>query len=74
MHIPKGLVSIIELLDAQNFSINADQQAENAIFDFVIDLMEVERSMGKFWFMRSGQEKEDWYRSAEKYMNENNRK
>ena len=68
----KGLVSIIELLDAQNFSINADQQAENAVFDFEIDLMEIDRAMGKFWFMRSAEEKEDWYRTAEEYMKNDN--
>lgn len=45
-----GAVSILHLLDAQNQSFNADQAAANATYDFLLDLMEVERAIGRFDF------------------------
>ena len=44
----RGAVSIIDLLDAQNVAVNADLQATNAVYDFLIDLMEAERANTHF--------------------------
>lgn len=47
----RGTVSIVDLLDAQNASLVADQTASNAIYDYLQDLMELQRSMGGFVFL-----------------------
>lgn len=44
----RGIKSIIELLDAQNQALVANQKAANAVYDFMIDLMTVQRNMGQF--------------------------
>lgn len=45
----RGIKSIIDLIDAQNQSLVADQLASNSVYDFLIDLMRVQRSLGKFF-------------------------
>jgi len=45
----RGIKSIIDLIDAQNSALVADQQAANAVYDFLIDLMAVQRSLGNFF-------------------------
>ena len=47
----KGVVSVIDLLDAQNASLQADEAAANAVYDFLIDVMNMQRSVGQFDFM-----------------------
>ncbi len=47
----KGVVSIIDLLDAQNASLQADEAAANALYDFLIDIMGAQRSVGQFDFL-----------------------
>ncbi len=44
----QGIKSIIDLLDAQNQSLNAELDSANAVYDFLIDFMEVQRSVGMF--------------------------
>jgi outer membrane protein TolC len=61
----RGVVSIIELLDAQNAALAADQAAANAVYDFFIDLMEVQRSVGSFDFFLSDEEKDRWFERLE---------
>ncbi len=53
----QGTVSILHLLDAQNAAFQADQVAANAVYDFLVDLMEMERSTGRFEFFMDKQEK-----------------
>jgi len=57
----RGAISIIDLLDAQNAALNADEQATNAIYDFLIDLMEVERASGRFQLMMTAEESATWF-------------
>ncbi|MEM6453535.1 MAG: TolC family protein [Acidobacteriota bacterium] len=48
----QGAVSVIELLDAQNAALIADEAASNAVYNFLIDLMNVQRASGRFDFFR----------------------
>jgi outer membrane protein TolC len=57
----RGLVSIIDLLDAQNSALIADRNAENAVYDFLVDWMNVERAAGRFDFLMTQSEREDWF-------------
>jgi len=46
----RGVVSILDLLDAQNAALIADEAAANAVFDFLVDLMNLQHSLGRFDF------------------------
>ncbi|HEB69949.1 MAG TPA: hypothetical protein ENI88_10070 [Desulfobulbus sp.] len=64
----QGIKSIIDLLDAQNQSLAADQTAANAVYNFLIDLMGVQRAMGSFILFQPEQERKDWLQRAEQFM------
>ena len=42
----KGLLSVLDLLDAQNAALVASEAAANATYDFLVDYVEVERAAG----------------------------
>jgi len=45
-----GTLSVTNLLDAQTASLVAEQSAANAVYAFLIDLMNLQRSIGQFDF------------------------
>ena len=49
-------MSIVDLIDAQRNALVAEQRSANAVYDFLIDLMEVERAAG---FLSSVTSEED---------------
>jgi outer membrane protein TolC len=61
----RGVVSIIDLIDAQNAALVADQGAANAVYDFLIDLMNVQRAIGRFDFFASAEERQAWFERLE---------
>jgi len=63
----RGVISIIDLLDAQNAALVADQVAANAVYDFLVDLMRVQRAIGQFDFFLSVEEREGWFQRLEAY-------
>jgi outer membrane protein TolC len=63
----RGLVSIIELIDAQNAALVADSVAASSVYDFFIDLMEVQRAVGRFDFFLGPQQREDWFGRLEEF-------
>jgi outer membrane protein TolC len=65
----RGLVSIVDLLDAQNASLRSDQAAENAVYDFLIDWMDVERAAGRFDFLMTQAEREEWFQRLQEFFN-----
>ncbi|NKB36085.1 MAG: hypothetical protein GKR93_02800 [Gammaproteobacteria bacterium] len=62
-----GSVSLIELIDAQNAALSAELSAANAIYDFLLDLMEVQRAIAQFDFFMSPDERRQWYEDIESY-------
>ncbi|TKG90420.1 hypothetical protein EYV94_23735 [Puteibacter caeruleilacunae] len=54
----QGLIDVINLIDAQNSLLQSELSATNAIYQFIIDFLTVERSIGKFYFLASEEEKE----------------
>ncbi|ABA90238.1 periplasmic substrate-binding protein and efflux pump, RND family, outer membrane protein [Syntrophotalea carbinolica DSM 2380] len=64
----RGVVSILELLDAQNASLIAEQSAANAVYDFLLDLMAVQRSLGQFDFFLSAGQREQWFQRLELFL------
>lgn len=64
----QGIKSIIDLLDAQNQSLSADQIAANAVYNFLIDLMGVQRAMGLFVLFQPESERDAWMQRAQQYL------
>ncbi len=63
----RGKVNVIDLIDAQDASLAADQRAANAVYDFLIDLMKVQRAAGRFNFFMTVRQKKDWRDRLEQY-------
>jgi len=63
----QGTAPIIQLIDAQNQSVVAELDAANAVFDFLVQLMRVERAMGRFAFLVDGDQTSDFFRRLEDY-------
>jgi outer membrane protein len=63
----RGVVSIIDLLDAQNAFLVAGQVASNAVFDFLIDVVSVKRAAGCLSFFESAEEREAWFQRLTAY-------
>lgn len=64
----RGAVTIIELIDAQNQALVADQAAANSIYAFLIDYVEVERSIGKFYSFDFRDEWDDFFGRARTFV------
>jgi outer membrane protein TolC len=49
----RGVADAIDLLDAQNASLVADQVYANAVYQFMIDIVQIQRAAGRFYFLES---------------------
>ncbi|MDX1389573.1 MAG: TolC family protein, partial [Acidobacteriota bacterium] len=67
----RGLVSIIDLLDAQNSALVTEEFAANAEYDFLIDLMDLQRATSRFDFFESSAGRDAWFDRLEAYFEEN---
>ncbi|MEW6143710.1 MAG: TolC family protein [Thermodesulfobacteriota bacterium] len=65
----RGVVSILDLLDAQNAALSADLNAANSVYNFLIDLMNVQRASGRFDFFTSPQERDELFRMLDDFYN-----
>jgi outer membrane protein TolC len=63
----RGVVSIVDLLDAQNSAVVSEQRASNAIYNFLKDLMELERSISRFDFFQSADEQAQWIKRLQAF-------
>ena len=63
----EGAVDILKLLDAQNQALTVDLDAANAVFDHLIDLMAVQRAVGRFDYFRSPQERDSFLRNLDAF-------
>ncbi|HEY7481248.1 MAG TPA: TolC family protein, partial [Gemmatimonadales bacterium] len=53
----RGAASITTLIDAQSAALDASESAANAVHDFLLDLMQVERAMGRFGVLQSAEDR-----------------
>ena len=60
----QGIKTIIDLLDAQNQSLSADLDAANAVYNFLIDFMGVQRAIGEFVIFMPEDAKKEWIARA----------
>jgi len=63
----RGAVSIIDLLDSQNAFLVSDEGAQNAVYDFLIDLMRVQRAIGKFEFFLSQDDRTSFFQRLDAF-------
>ncbi len=66
----KGVVSISDLLDAQNNALNARLAAVNAEYEFLQDYMVLMRSAGDFNPILNGKYSADWFNRLHKFFKE----
>ena len=64
----RGAVSILDLLDAQNAALVAEESAANAVFNFLTDLMNLQRSTGQFDFFLNQPGKDAWFERLKNYV------
>ncbi|MEM9077268.1 MAG: TolC family protein, partial [Bacteroidota bacterium] len=57
----EGAVNIVQLLDAQNNYLNAQLARTNAVYNFLINALQLERFMG-YYFILNTKEKNDEFR------------
>ena len=55
----RGAVSILSILDAQNSALRADVVAANALYDFLIDYLSLQRAIGKVDILMTPEERND---------------
>jgi outer membrane protein TolC/ABC-type uncharacterized transport system substrate-binding protein len=66
----RGTVPILDLLDAQNAALRAEEASANAIYDFLIDFMEVERASGRFHIFESAETRREWLERVDRFFQE----
>ena len=62
----KGAVSIVNFLDAQNAALVAGTFAENAVYEFFIDLIISERASGNYTILMDPGERQQWIKEFQK--------
>ena len=65
-----GVVGILSLLDAQNQALVADLGAASAVYQYLSDLMTVQRAAGRFDFFRSPQDRQDFLNRLSQFYTE----
>lgn len=68
----EGRNTIADLIDAQNAKINAERGEAIAKYQFVLDFLVLERSVGKFYFLSSSEEKQGFIYRLQSYMESRN--
>jgi outer membrane protein TolC len=67
----QGLASITELVDAQNAALIAELLATSAQFNFLIDIMNVQRAIGEFIYTYSVEDQDDFMKRLNDYYENN---
>lgn len=55
----RGVMTVTDLVDAQFSAFNADQEAANAVYDFLIDYLRLQRYTGRFDIVATDAERAD---------------
>ncbi|RNC85869.1 MAG: TolC family protein [Balneola sp.] len=67
-----GAVSIIQLIDAQSNLLNAQISNNNALYNFMLSVLRLERSLGYFFFEKTATEREEFKTKMEAFLLGNN--
>lgn len=66
----RGTRSVVDLLDAQNASLQADLAAANSVFSAMTDLMNLQRSVGSFNYLAEPERLDDTMRRLQEAVNQ----
>lgn len=66
----RGAASILDLLDAQNQALVAREGAATAVFDYLIDLMAVQRAVGRFDFFLTAEQHQQFLGRLDRFFRE----
>ncbi len=69
----KGVTTVVELIDAQNSALVAELLAANAVYDFLLQWMNVQRVAGRFDLLMDGQERSAFFTRAAAFVQSNSR-
>ncbi|MEM9067043.1 MAG: TolC family protein [Myxococcota bacterium] len=69
----RGTVNVITLIDAQNQALVTRLAAANAVYDFMVDFIGVERASGAFGFRMSADERNDFVQRLQRFAAEQQR-
>ena len=64
----RGAASLLDLLDAQTASLNAEEEAANALYDFLIDWLEAKRSASALDLLIEEEERDAWLARLDEHM------
>ena len=64
----QGAADLIKLIDAQNVMIRTKQMANISYYQYVLDYIVIERYQGKFTFLASNTEKEDYIKRLNEFL------
>ena len=67
-----GSVNIIQLIDAQNNYLKAQLARANAVYNFLINALQLERSIGYYFLLHTETENEQFRQRFINYLNNNN--
>ena len=57
----RGAVDIIKLLNSQNAALTATESAANAVYEFLIDFMGIQRAVGQFDYFLYDEDRAAWF-------------
>jgi len=68
----KGAVSVVQLIDAQNNYLNASLAKSNAVYNYLLSSMRLERFMGYYFLMHTEAENEEFLGRFTTFLEQNN--
>jgi len=69
-----GAVNIVQLIDAQNNYFQAQLSQTNAIYNFIISSLQLERFMGYYFLLNSAEKNKQFRQDFSNYLNSNKNK
>ncbi|WP_143592099.1 TolC family protein [Tenacibaculum holothuriorum] len=64
----EGAVNFVQLIDAQNNYLNAQLSRANAVYNFLINAIQLERNIGYFFLLHSPEENEDFTQRFQEFL------
>ncbi len=64
----RGIISIVDLIDAQNAALASDQDSYNAVYDFFTDLMAMQRASGSFDYLEAETHQENYMQRLKQFV------
>ena len=69
----KGVINITELIDAQSAALRSQLFAANSVYQYYIDFISLQRSIGYYLFLMSPEETVNFLHRADQYMLEHSK-